>query len=356
MSRPALEVADIFRDHGAAWRKANAGHVSLGQMKVMTCDQALPHGGARRACCALREREVRPHRDRLQQLPQPALPQVSGRCRTRVAGRARGGAACRCRTSTSCTRCLAAIADIAYQNKAVIYDLLFKASAETTLKIAADAQASRRSHRLHVGAAHVGFRADASPARPHGRAGRRPVARTGPSGYRADRDYFLCRARFSRRCSGGCSWRCCCAAHEAGRLRFFGDHAGLADARSVQRLPGAAARDRLGASTRRSRSADPRQVLRYLSRYTHRVAISNRRLIAADQNGVTFKYKDYRDRRSARRYTTMTLDTARVHPPLPDARAAARASIASATTDCSPTATAPPTSHARASCSRCRLA
>ena len=36
MSRPALEVADIFRDHGAAWRKANAGHVSLGQMKVMS--------------------------------------------------------------------------------------------------------------------------------------------------------------------------------------------------------------------------------------------------------------------------------------------------------------------------------
>jgi hypothetical protein len=36
MSRPALEVADIFRDHGAAWRKANAGHVSVGQMKVMS--------------------------------------------------------------------------------------------------------------------------------------------------------------------------------------------------------------------------------------------------------------------------------------------------------------------------------
>ena len=36
MSRPALEVADIFRDHGAAWRKANAGHVNLGQMKIMT--------------------------------------------------------------------------------------------------------------------------------------------------------------------------------------------------------------------------------------------------------------------------------------------------------------------------------
>jgi hypothetical protein len=35
MMRPELEVADVFRDHGAAWRRANAGHVSLGQLKVM---------------------------------------------------------------------------------------------------------------------------------------------------------------------------------------------------------------------------------------------------------------------------------------------------------------------------------
>ena len=54
------------------------------------CDRALPHGGARRPCGALRERDLRPHRHRLQQLPQPALPQVPGRCGPRVAGRARG--------------------------------------------------------------------------------------------------------------------------------------------------------------------------------------------------------------------------------------------------------------------------
>ena len=54
--------------------------------------------------------------------------------------------------------------------------------------------------------------------------------------------------------------------------------------------------------------AGPRQVLRYLSRYTHRVAISNRRLISADERGVIFKYKDYRLDGSAR-YKTMTLAT-----------------------------------------------
>jgi hypothetical protein len=54
--------------------------------------------------------------------------------------------------------------------------------------------------------------------------------------------------------------------------------------------------------------AGPEQVLRYLSRYTHRIAISNRRLVAADENGVTFKYKDYRIEGPGR-YKTMTLAT-----------------------------------------------
>jgi Putative transposase len=54
--------------------------------------------------------------------------------------------------------------------------------------------------------------------------------------------------------------------------------------------------------------AGPSQVLRYLSRYTHRIAISNRQLVSADENGVTFKYKDYRIEGPAR-YKTMTLAT-----------------------------------------------
>ena len=70
----------------------------------------------------------------------------------------------------------APIADIAYQNKAVIYDLLFKASAETTLTIAADPKHLGARIGFTVGAAHLGLRADASPACAHGRAGRRPVA------------------------------------------------------------------------------------------------------------------------------------------------------------------------------------
>src|SRR6266849_6551816 len=87
MARPALEIADIFRDHGPAWRQANAGHVSLGQLKVMSAIES---------------------------------------CRTA----ALGGHVMRCED------CLHT--QIAYKNKAVAYDLLFKASSQTMRTIAAD--------------------------------------------------------------------------------------------------------------------------------------------------------------------------------------------------------------------------
>ncbi len=76
MARPSLEVADIFRDHGAAWRDANRGSISLDQMKVMSaierCRTAALGGHVARC-----ENEACGIRDRLQQLPQPALPEVS---------------------------------------------------------------------------------------------------------------------------------------------------------------------------------------------------------------------------------------------------------------------------------------
>jgi hypothetical protein len=97
------------------------------------------------------------------------------------------------------------------------------------------------------------------------------------------------------------------AAYQAGRLQFFGDHARLADKAAFK------------AYLRPLRQIDwvvyakepfagPRQVLRYLSRYTHRIAISNRRLVSESENAVTFKYKDYRIEGPAR-YKTMMLAT-----------------------------------------------
>jgi hypothetical protein len=95
-------------------------------------------------------------------------------------------------------------------------------------------------------------------------------------------------------------------AHAAGRLKFFGNYHHLAESRAFR-----AHLDPLWTTDwfvyAKRPFAGPEQVLAYLSRYTHRVAISNSRLLSADASGVTFKYKDYRID-GPERYTTMTLD------------------------------------------------
>src|SRR5258707_2365572 len=102
--------------------------------------------------------------------------------------------------------------------------------------------------------------------------------------------------------SGDAGW-----AHHAGRLQFFGDYARLADKAAFKAYL-APLRKINWVVYAKEPFAGPRQVLRYLSRYTHRIAISNRRLVSADENGVTFKYKDYRIEGPAR-YKTITLAT-----------------------------------------------
>ena len=94
-------------------------------------------------------------------------------------------------------------------------------------------------------------------------------------------------------------------AHAQDRLRFFGDHAALADKRAFKRFLAPLRRSEWVVYSKKP-FAGPEQVLRYLSRYTHRVAISNRRLVAADDNGVAFRWKDYRID-GPDRWKTMTL-------------------------------------------------
>jgi hypothetical protein len=97
------------------------------------------------------------------------------------------------------------------------------------------------------------------------------------------------------------------AAHKAGRLTFFGQHAHLAAPKAFAAYLAPLRRIKWHVYSKPP-FGGPAAVLAYLSRYTHRVAISNRRLIACDQNGVTFRYKDYRADSHAR-YKTMTLAT-----------------------------------------------
>src|SRR5256712_5626614 len=135
MPRPTLEVADILRDHGAAWHKANAGHVSLGQLKVMSAIERC------------RTAALGGHVARCQDCAYTTIAYNS--CRNRHCPKCQGAAAKQWLAEREAEllpvpyfhvvfTLPARIAAIAYQNKAVVYDLLFRAAAETVLTIAAD--------------------------------------------------------------------------------------------------------------------------------------------------------------------------------------------------------------------------
>src|SRR5258708_20432193 len=95
------------------------------------------------------------------------------------------------------------------------------------------------------------------------------------------------------------------AAHAAGRLQFFGAHAHLANPKAFRAFLAPLRKKRWYLYAKRP-FAGPKAVLTYLSRYTHRVAISNSRMIRANATSVTFKVKNYRAKGPAR-HTTMTL-------------------------------------------------
>jgi len=302
MSRPTLEVADIFRDHGPAWRRANAGHVSLGQMKVMSaierCRTAALGGHVTRCADCAHERVA------------------YNSCRNRHCPKCQGAAA-RDWLAAREAELLpvpyyhvvftlpAAIADIAYHNKAVIYGILFKAAADTLATIARDPK--------HLGA-RIGITAvlhswgSALTHHPHLHV-IVPGGGIALDGTRwiSCRPGFFLPVRVLSRLFRRLFLEALVAAHAAGRLQFFSHHAPLADAQAFAAYLAPLRRTEWVVYSKRP-FGGPQAVLAYLARYTHRVAISNSRLISADETGVTFKWKDYRIA-GADRYKTMTLPT-----------------------------------------------
>ena len=303
MARPLLEVADIFRDHGSAWRHANRGHVSLGQLKVMSAIESCRTAalGGHVARC---ENDACGH---------TAIAYNS--CRNRHCPKCQGAAAREWMAAREAEllpvayfhvvfTLPSAIGDIAHQNKAVIYDLLFTASAETMLTIAADPK--------HLGA-RIGLTSvlhtwgSAMTHHPH-------VHMIVPGGGLAHdgsrwiscKPNFLMPVRVLSKLFRRLMLEKLVAAHQAGQLQFFGAHAHLSDAKAFAAFLAPLRNKRWFVYAKRP-FAGPKAVLAYLSRYTHRVAISNRRLIALDERRVTFKVKDYRIEGSGR-YTAMTLD------------------------------------------------
>jgi len=303
MSRPSLEVADIFRKHGAAWRRANVGHVSLEQMKVMSAIERC------------RTAALGGHVEQCQDCHHTRIAYNS--CRNRHCPKCQGAAA-RDWLADREAELLpvgyfhvvftlpGAIADIAYQNKRVIYDLLFKASSETMLTIAADPK--------HLGA-RIGITSvlhtwgSAMTFHPH-------VHMIVPGGgisldnqrWVSCRPGFFLPVRVLSRLFRRLFLEMLVAAHEAGRLTFFGRHQAMADKAAFEAYLKPLSKPEWVVYSKKP-FGGPEAVLAYLSRYTHRIAISNRRLVSLDGNGVTFKYKDYRID-GFDRYKTMTLDNA----------------------------------------------
>ena len=300
MARPVLEVADIFRDHGPAWRTANAGHVSLGQLKVMSAIEScrtVALGGHVLRCEDCSHTQI-----------------AYNSCRNRHCPKCQGSQALAWMEERTAElldvpyfhvvfTLPVRIGAIAYQNKAVIYDLLFKASSETMLTIAADPK------RLGV---RIGFTSvlhtwgSTMTHHPH-------VHMIVPGGgisldgtrWIGCRPNYLLPVKVLSRLFRRLMLQMLVAAHDAGHLQFFGDHAHLADMAAFKSYLAPLHRTKWFVYSKRP-FAGPEQVLAYLSRYTHRVAISNSRLIAADETGVTFSYKDYRIEGPGR-YKAMTL-------------------------------------------------
>lgn len=298
----SLEVADIFRAAGPGYRAAHAGHLNLVQLKVMTAIESCRTaalGGHVEACEDCGHQRI-----------------AYNSCRNRHCPKCQGAAA---RTWLAEREAdllpvgyfhvvftlPAEIANIAFQNKAALYDLLFRAASETMLTIAADPK--------HLGA-RIGITAvlhtwgSAMTHHPH-------VHMIVPGGgisrdgqrWISSRPAFLLPVRVLGTLFRRLFLTRLLALYDAGGLFLGGDIAPLAERRAFLRFLSPVRKKRWVVYAKPP-FAGPQAVLAYLSRYTHRIAISNRRLIAFDGNGVTFRYKDYR-RDGPERQRVMTLAT-----------------------------------------------
>ena len=300
MQRPSLEVADIFAQHGAAWRESQRGHLSLSQLKVMSAIEQC-------RTAALGGHVVR--------CEDCAAEQVSyNSCRNRHCPKCQSAAAKRWLEARQVDllpveyyhvvfTLPAPIADLAYQNKTELYGLLFDVAAEVLQTIAADPK--------HLGARiaatlvlHTWGSALTHHPHVHGIVPGGGIAPDGKSWIACRPGFFLpvrvlsrlIRRRFVEELL---------RLYQTGKLRFFGALAGLADAAKFQQWLTPMRQCEWVVYAKRPFTG-PQAVLIYLSRYTHRVAISNSRLVTMDERGVSFAWKDYRAK-GRTRHKTMTL-------------------------------------------------
>lgn len=294
MPRPKLEVADVFRAHGVAYRREYAGHLNLPQLKVMSAVEncrTAALGGHVAACTKCDHQHIAYNSCRNRHCP---------KCQSAAAQdwmQARMEDLLPVEYFHVVFTIPAQIADIAYQNKAAVYGLLFKASAQTLLTIAADPKhlgakigmtsvlhtwGSAMTHHPHV---HV-----IVPGGGLSSGGQRWVA---------CRKGFLVSVKVLSRLFRRLFLEGLAKLHKAGKLAFYVNLSNLADP-GVFAAHLAPLRKTNWVVYAKQPFGGPEAVLAYLSRYTHRIAISNHRLISADANTVAFRWKDYRIKRGDR--------------------------------------------------------
>lgn len=288
MSHLKLEVADVFRRHGEAWRAGNTGHVSHGQLRVMSAIEAC------------RTATLGGHVERCEDCAHTRIAYNS--CRNRHCPKCQWTAAQAWLEAREAEllpvpyfhvvfTLPAKIGAIAYHNKAKVYGLLFKAAAETLTTIATD--------RKHLGA-EIGFITvlhtwgQNLDHHPHVHC-IVPGGGISPDGTRwvPCKPGFFLPVRVLSRLFRRLFLQYLDGAFAAGELQFFTNLAGLTE-------PGAFAahlaplRKCEWVVYAKRPFAGPKQVLAYLARYTHRVAIANSRLISLSDGKVSFRWKDYR--------------------------------------------------------------
>jgi hypothetical protein len=296
-----IEVADILRVAGPTFRASRAGHLSLAELKVMSAIEncrTAALGGHVEGCDACGHLRI-----------------AYNSCRNRHCPRCQGAAARDWLTEREADllpvgyfhvvfTLPAEIAAVAFQNKAAIYDLLFRASTQTMTLIAADPR--------HLGA-RIGLTAvlhtwgSAMTHHPHVHM-IVPGGGLSPDGTRwiASRPAFLLPVRVLGALFRRLFLEGLVALHAGGKLAFHGTLAHLADPRAFAGHLAPVRRKRWVVYAKPP-FAGPQAVLAYLSRYTHRIAISSRRITDFDGKHVTFRVKDYRQDGAAR-HRTLTLE------------------------------------------------
>jgi hypothetical protein len=293
-------VGDIFRQYGTRWRQRQAGHLNLEQLKVMSAIErcrSVALGGHVLQCTDCHRIQI-----------------AYNSCRNRHCPKCQGSAAQRWLNARQADllpieyyhlvfTLPEPIAQLAYQNKSVIYTLLFRTAAQTLKIIAADPK--------HLGAQigvtlvlHTWGSAMTHHPHVHGIVPGGGLSKDGQH-WVACRTGFFLPVRVLSRLFRRLFLEQLVQAYHDGQLQFFGNLKGLQENQAFEHwlLP---TRQQDWVVYAKRPFAGPKAVLAYLSRYTHRVAIANSRLISMDNGAVTFQWKDYR-LKEQQRYKTMTL-------------------------------------------------